>query len=72
VDKSNWCPSQWQAHISRLEPFSERKRVLEKEVPPEYRDRVLDHLKTVKRIAQTKKAVEKYHKRVAEERKKRV
>jgi len=64
-DKSQWTAPQWQAHISRLEPFEERKRVLEEEVPPEYQDRVRRHLQTVK-------AIEKYHKRVAEERKKRV
>ena len=61
MDKSQWCPSQWQAHISRLEPFSERKRVLETEVPPEYQDRVKRHLQTVRAIA-------RFHERVAEER----
>jgi len=65
VDKSQWSAPQWQAHISRLEPFSERKRVLEEEVPAEYQGRVKRHLQTVRAIA-------KYHKRVKEERLKRV
>lgn len=40
----------WQAHIARLPTFEERKHAVDNEVPKHMRERVIDHLKTVRAL----------------------
>jgi len=53
VDNSTWCAAQWQAHISQMPTFEERKAALE-EVPEEMRARVKSHLQTVAALRRKK------------------
>jgi len=46
LDKSDWCASQWQAHIAGIPTLEGRREALH-EVPEEWRVRVKHHLQTV-------------------------
>lgn len=50
LNKDNWCASQWQAFISRLPTFEQRRQAVENEVPEPMRERVISHLRTVMAI----------------------
>lgn len=49
-DKSNWSAPMWQAHISRMATYEERKHAVDTEVPEHMKERVIGHLKTVRAV----------------------
>ncbi len=50
LDKSKWSAPQWQAFISRLPTFEQRRQAVENEVPKDLRARVKSHLRTVRAL----------------------
>jgi len=47
LDMRNWSAPIWQAFVEVQAPFEKRRWIVENMLPPEWRDRVVDHLKTV-------------------------
>ena len=47
MDMRKWSAPMWQAFIEVQVPYEKRRWIVENMVPREWRDRVVNHLKTV-------------------------
>ena len=47
IDTTGWSCPMWQGYLTGIVDYEERKRIVETEVPEEFRERVITHCKTV-------------------------
>ena len=47
IDTTDWSCPMWQGYLTGITDYEERKRIVETEVPEEFRERVITHCKTV-------------------------
>ena len=50
LDTSDWTCPMWQALLTGVSDYEERKRIVETEVPEEFRERVINHSRTVQAL----------------------